>query len=178
MDIVEGIRNERRGAVALPAGDHVDEASFSIYYQFSQIDHTRPYDLDRESFILHIECATGDVYELRVWTEDYLARMRAYNRESGEHLSGQYVIPPDLIIASQDDVLIGRVVADLIQSNGLREEWLIPDIETAYYVDDPREHDKDDEEDDDEWCMVASITEEDLADYDGCHVWPGARAQD
>jgi hypothetical protein len=84
-----------------------------------------------EAFILRIDCASGDVYELTVWTDAYLARVRQHDRESGDRLSGHYLPLPDLVVASGDVTLIEQTVADLIRTKCLRAEWLIPDELTA-----------------------------------------------
>jgi len=104
---------------------------FELYFAHETGDGASPLGLETERFILLIECTNGDVYELNVWTEAYLARMRAQGRESGERLGGQYLIPPDLLVASRDVGLIERIVADLIQTNRLCEAWRIPDECTA-----------------------------------------------
>jgi hypothetical protein len=112
------------------------DPAFEFYFVYETSDPAAPIALDMDCFILGIECASGDVYELRVWTEDYLARVRERDRETGDHLGGQYLTPPDLVVAHHDVDLIERVVADLIRTNGLREAWHIPDELTASWSDD------------------------------------------
>lgn len=86
---------------------------------------------DEDVFILRIELASNDVYEFTVWTDDYLTRMRQHDHESGDRLGGRYLPLPDLVVASRDVMLIEQTIADLIQTEQLRPEWLIPDEETA-----------------------------------------------
>jgi len=62
--------------------------------------------------------------------------VRQRDHETGERLSGQYLLPPDLVVASADVDLVERIVADLIRTNGLRESWHIPDELTAWWVED------------------------------------------
>jgi hypothetical protein len=108
---------------------------FEFYFAHKTGDGVSPVALETERFILLIECADGDVYELSVWTEAYLTRLRTLDRESGERLGSQYFIPPDLVVARYDVDLIERIVAELIQTNRLREAWRIPDECTAAWVD-------------------------------------------
>src|SRR5215207_9150865 len=71
---------------------------------------------DEEYFSLHIACASGDLYELTVWTDVYLARVQQHARESGDRLQGQYLLLPDLVVANKDVSLIEKIVADLIET--------------------------------------------------------------
>jgi len=99
---------------------------------------------DEEYFILQIDCASGDLYELTMCTDAYLARVRQQDRESGDRLSGQYLLVPDLV-ANKDVTLIEQIIADLIRTQRLRESWLIPDEFTASWSeDDPIPADMDD----------------------------------
>jgi hypothetical protein len=123
----------------------MNEPSFEFYFSYEIGDGASPVGLEMDCFILTIECATGDIYELTVWTETYLARVRQHDRERGDNLSGQYLIPSDLIIAKHDVDLIERIVADLIQSKRLRATWQIPDELTASWAEDSV---GDDDEDD------------------------------
>jgi hypothetical protein len=146
----------------------MNEPLFELSFEYPNVDPTPPFTFETESFILHIDCANGDVYALTVWTDAYLARVREHDRETGDRLTGQYLIPPDLIIASDDIVLIERTVADLIGSNSLRPEWLIPDELTAC-LDDPGEYPEEDDDFSNPW-LVAPVRAAGHADCGCCHL--------
>lgn len=111
---------------------------------------------------VRITLATGDVYELSIWTDAYLAQVRTNDRRSGNHLNGQYLPLPDLLVTTSDLVQIEEMLADLIRANGLRPEWQIPDELTAWWdIDEPHPED----EDDDDWTAI----NRDEIEWDCCH---------
>jgi len=69
---------------------------FELYFAYETSDAPLPVALEMECFILGIECANGDVYELSVWTETYLTRLLTQDHESGKRLGSQYFMAPDL----------------------------------------------------------------------------------
>lgn len=113
-----------------------------------------------------ITLATGEVYELSIWTDAYLAQVRANDRGSGNHLNGQYLPLPDLLVTTPDLAQIEAMIADLIGANGLRPEWQIPDELTAWW--DSDEPHPEDQEDGDEWI---SINSEEIG-WNSCHGRP------
>ena len=127
---------------------------------------------DEEFFTLRIDCASGDLYELTVCTDAYLARVRLEDRESRDRLHGQYRLLPDLVVANKDIILIEQIIVDLIQTQRLSEEWRIPDEFTASWNEDgPIPADVDDA--DDVWLgMPASMAEE--VGWSCCHGRPAA----
>jgi hypothetical protein len=125
---------------------------------------------DEDHLILRIELASGDLYELTVWTDAYLARRREEDRESGDRLRGQYLPLPDLVVANEDVTLIEQIIADLIQTQQLRPEWLIPDEFTASYDEfDSVPADPDDPED--AWVAMPESVAIDVGWMD-CHGRP------
>ncbi len=84
-------------------------------------------DPRNDFFNMQITLADGRKYALNVWTFNYFSQAVAECRESGEHLAGQYLPPPDLFVARMDRELIERVVQDLIANDGLRDDWLVLD---------------------------------------------------
>lgn len=127
---------------------------------------------DEDAFILRIECATGDVYELTVWTDAYFARTRNQDRESGERLSGQYLPLPDLMVSSRDFDFIEQVVTDLIKTQRLRPEWLIPDEYTASYNEIGPAY-ADEDEPDTDWTAELLAVAADLG-WTACNGQPAA----
>jgi hypothetical protein len=147
----------------------MDTPPFECNFAYEASDGAAPVGLEMDCFILGIECASGDVYELTVWTEAYLARVREQDRETGTYLGGQYLTTPDLIVARHDVDLIECIVAELIRTNDLREAWHIPDELTACWVEcDPVPDDQD--EFDDTW-QVTPVPEA------GCCCMRGLRTE-
>jgi len=97
-------------------------------------DHWKSIELEEGSFGLEVVSANGDMYVLTVWTEPYLKRVLQSARESNAGQDGQYLLLPDLVLASDDDELVERTVADLLGTNRMREAWLIPDELTANFA--------------------------------------------
>lgn len=131
---------------------------------------SRPFDED--FFILQIDCASGDLYELTVCTDAYLLRVRQDDRASGDRLRGQYLPLPDLVVSNKDVTLIEHIVADLIQTQCLRDSWLIPDEFTASWSEDSLLP-VDTDDPDDEWFGThVSMAEE--VGWSFCHGRPAA----
>jgi hypothetical protein len=126
---------------------------------------------DEDVFILRIELVTGDIYEFTVWTDAYLSRRRQQDLESGEHLHGQYLSLPDLVVADKDVSLIEQIIVDLIQTQQLRPEWLIPDEYTASY--DEFVPTPEDVDDLDAWFPMPEAVAIDVG-WSGCHGRPAA----
>jgi hypothetical protein len=61
----------------------------------------------------------GRTFALNVWTYKFLSRAIEEARESGEHLSGAYLPPPDLFVERLDRSLLEAVVSDMIAQNTL-----------------------------------------------------------
>jgi hypothetical protein len=156
----------------------VSEPSFklSVYYPCipppTNLPATSSRPFDEEYFLLQIDCVSGDLYELTVCTDAYLARVRLDDRESGDRLRGQYLPLPDLVVANTDVTLIEQIVEDLIQTQRLQEAWRIPDEFTASWNEDgPIPADVDDP--DDVWLgMPASMAEQ--VGWSCCHGRPAA----
>ena len=78
------------------------ELKIDVFYEWSDTGPTSPLIIESQCFTVQVECASGDVYHLAVWTDEYLTRIREQARLSGACLAGGYIVPPDLIIASGD----------------------------------------------------------------------------
>lgn len=89
-------------------------------------------DPEDDFFNMQVMLADGKKYALNVWTFKYLAKAVEECRQTGEHLHGSYLPPPDLFVERLDRALIERVVADLIQGDGLREEWEVHDDDSSW----------------------------------------------
>src|SRR5262245_13899750 len=113
----QSTRDERSSLVI--TGEPMNKPLFEIYFSYDFDDSVWPPRFEEEAFTLLIECATGDVYELRIWTEAYLNRTLAQNREIGVGLNSQFLIPPDLVLANRDIETIELIVADLIHTKRL-----------------------------------------------------------
>jgi hypothetical protein len=105
----------------------MSDRGFTLWLEFEQWERHDDDDPEKDFFNMHIRLPSGDVYALNVWTFNYLSQAVAECRESGEHLDGQYLPPPDLFVARLDRHLIEQVVFDLIANDGLREDWLVRD---------------------------------------------------
>ena len=73
---------------------------------------------------MQITLSTGQHYALNVWTFAFMETARQHAQMLQEQLEGRYLLPPDLFVETLDRKLMEDVVADLIQRNGLRHEWL------------------------------------------------------
>ncbi len=84
------------------------------------------YDPEDSSFNMAITLLDGRYYALNVWTYQFLPHAVADNQLSDPAIGGKYLLPPDLFVARLDRSLLEAVVAHLIQSDQLRDEWLFP----------------------------------------------------
>ncbi len=151
----------------------MSEPSFEFWFSYPcEVTPSGMIGPDEELFTLRIDCASGDLYELTVCTDSYLARVRLEDRESRDRLHGQYRLLPDLVVANKDVRVIEQIVADLIRTQRLRPEWLIPDELTVSWEEiSPEPADMDDS--DDRWLgMPVSLAEE--VGWSCCHGRPAA----
>jgi hypothetical protein len=151
----------------------MSEPAFELWFSYPcEVTPSGMIGPDEDVFILRIELASGDMYELTVWTDAYLTRRRQDDRESGDRLSGQYLPLPDLVVADKDVTLIEQIIADLIQTQQLRPEWIIPDEFTVSYDDfDPAPAEAEDP--DDAWVAMPESVAIDVG-WSGCHGRPAA----
>lgn len=80
-----------------------------------------------EFFNMQITLSTGQRYALTVWDFAFLATARQHGQTlQAKQLAGRYLLPPDLFVEKLDRKLMEDIVTDLLQTNGLRPEWLCP----------------------------------------------------
>jgi hypothetical protein len=92
---------------------------FDIWLEFEHWipnEHDNPED---DCFNMQITLDNENCYALTVWTQKYFQRVLLECKETGEFLSGAYLLPPDLFVERMDRTLIERIVADLIEQNAL-----------------------------------------------------------
>ena len=68
----------------------VKELKIDVFYEWSDTGPTSPLIIESQCFTVQVECASGDVYHLAVWTDEYLTRIREQARLSGACLAGGY----------------------------------------------------------------------------------------
>ena len=74
---------------------------------------------------MQITLSDDRVYALNVWTYGFFEKMRR-EREQGGGVANSYILPPDLFVIRLDRPLLEDIVAELIKTNGLQAEWLVP----------------------------------------------------
>ena len=98
---------------------------FNLWLEFEHWESREGGNPEDDFFNMQVTLACGKKYALNVWTFQYLARAVRECRQTGEHLHGSYLPPPDLFVERLDRPLIERVVSDLLAHDGLREEWKV-----------------------------------------------------
>jgi hypothetical protein len=99
---------------------------FDLWLEFEHWEADAGDDPSDDFFNMQVTFPTGQRY-LNVWTFKYLGRAVQECRDSGEHLHGTYLSPPDLFVERRERSLLEQVVADLIGHGGLKREWEVRD---------------------------------------------------
>ncbi len=109
----------------------MSETPFTLWLEFEHYI-PKPDDDPEDDFCnIRIDLANGEAYALNVWTFKFLERAHREDERTGENLSGHYLISPDLLVTRLDRATMEKVFTDLVQTEQLKQEWLIPpDTET------------------------------------------------
>jgi hypothetical protein len=107
----------------------MSETKFDLWLEFEHWEWKEGDDPEDDFFNMHIQLANGETYALNVWTFKFFSRLRQGYQESGENLSGKYLVAPDLFVERLDRNLVTEVVRDLVSNHGLKIEWLVPESE-------------------------------------------------
>ena len=109
------------------------ESDFTLWLEF---EAGEPWSSDPEDdfFNMTIRLRDGREYALNVWTFKYFERARGENRDSGGALPVSYMVAPDLFVQRLERTHIEVVVAALIRSGALRDDWLARpnDVDQAF----------------------------------------------
>jgi len=100
--------------------------TFTLWLEFEWWEPEPDDDPELNFFNMRVDCSDGHAYALNVWTFRYLDHVRQEATQTGESLSGTYLVPPDLLVQRLERDHIATVVADMIMSRGLASEWLVP----------------------------------------------------
>jgi hypothetical protein len=103
------------------------QAQFELWLEF---EHCEPVvgDEPTDDFCnIQIRLPDGRRYALNVWTFKFLHRARhpwPYHVIEGQ--PAEYLVAPDLFVERLDRALLESVVADLMVTGQLKDEWLCP----------------------------------------------------
>lgn len=79
-------------------------------------------DPENDFFNMMVTLDGGATYALNVWTFKFFEQLRA----SDDCVRKGYLTAPDLFVERLDRTLMEQVIASLIDTEGLRDEWLVP----------------------------------------------------
>jgi hypothetical protein len=97
---------------------------FTLWLEFEHwSDDDDPED---DFFNMKVTLEDGCSYALNVWTFKFFERVRALDRSTGDCLHGAYLVTPDLLVERLDRLLMERIIADMLDNEGLKNEWLVP----------------------------------------------------
>ena len=82
-------------------------------------------DPNDDVFNMQVTLDDGRKYALNVWTFGSFPRLVTKAKSEPQDLNGAYMPSPDLFVDRMDRELIESVVADLIESDQLRDDWLV-----------------------------------------------------
>jgi hypothetical protein len=86
-------------------------------------------DPQNEIFNMQIAFPDGRKYALNVWTYGAFPRIVADAGVKHEESDDSYLLPPDLFVDRLDRRYLEIVVADLVEHDHLRNEWLVVEDE-------------------------------------------------
>ena len=107
----------------------MSEQGFDLWLEIEQCDPAGAGDPEDDFCNIQFRLGDGRAYALNVWTFKFLERVRRGDAETGEGLSGKYLIPPDLFVEKLERGTLTEIVADLIRAHELKEEWLVREPE-------------------------------------------------
>jgi len=82
-------------------------------------------DPKNDFFNMQVTLDDGRKYALNVWTIGSFARLVAEAKAEPDYLNGAYMLPPDLFVDRMDRALLESVVADMLETDQIRDEWLV-----------------------------------------------------
>lgn len=100
--------------------------SFELWLEFEQVDNHN-WNVKEEFCNVQLTLPDGARYGLSVWTFAYLSIAIENDRQSGAHLHGLYIPPPDLLVSELSRDCIEQSISDLLQQGPL-EEMLNPSV--------------------------------------------------
>lgn len=147
----------------------MDEPKIQVFYEFLDSDDTTPPFTESGRLFVEVELSTGDVYSLTACTDEYYHRLREQARESGDNFGGRYIVPPNLIIASDEAEFVQQIIHDLIKANGLQPAWLVPDELTGLWCDYGKDGDTEDDDFSEEFEGHQIVPDFDYGPVPACH---------
>jgi hypothetical protein len=103
----------------------MSDEKFDLWLEFEHWGPAGAHGPEDDFFNMQVRLPDGRCYALNVWTFKFLERARREDVETGEGLSGKYMLPPDLFVARLERDLVTQTIADLIRRQGLKDEWLV-----------------------------------------------------
>ena len=82
-------------------------------------------DASDDFFNMEITLEDGRKYALNVWTIGSFTRLAAEAKTESDCLRGAYMLPPDLFVDRMNRELLESIVADMLETGQMRDEWLV-----------------------------------------------------
>jgi hypothetical protein len=103
----------------------MEAPAFDLWLEF---EHSQPWPDPTDDFAnIQVRLPDGRRYALNVWTFKFLHRARfpwPYEDTTGQ--PAEYVVAPDLFVERLDRPTLERVVARMLASGEMKDEWLSP----------------------------------------------------
>ena len=96
---------------------------FELWLEWEHFESWDSDDPEDDFFNVEVQMPDGRRYGLNVWTYRMLERAHREDLETGDHLGGAYLFPPDLFVARRDRALLEAVVRDILASGQIPAEW-------------------------------------------------------
>jgi hypothetical protein len=103
------------------------QVQFDLWLEFEHCEPIAGGDPTDDFCNIQIRLPDGRRYALNVWTFKFLRRARyPWPYEVTEDKPAVYVVAPDLFVDRIDRALIESIVAELLATRQLKDEWLCP----------------------------------------------------
>jgi hypothetical protein len=120
------MRELRRPAPAPPVVRPDLDVSFDLWLEFEYWAPQPDDDPEVNFFNMQIRLSSGEKYALNVWTYRFFALAVRDQQAAELPTRRKYMLPPDLFVSRLDRRLIEDIAAELIRTQSLKAEWLVP----------------------------------------------------
>ncbi len=93
----------------------ISKIPFKLWLEFEETDCWN--DLKNDFANVIVDMLDGRIYDINVWTYNFLEAVIKQNKENGNNLNGLYEVPPDLFVQELNE----KIITDLLNKGDLEK---------------------------------------------------------